>query len=55
MEVAKAHVQALLVPEAGGERFTTSAGPFAAQDWCDVGHSISTLILPVFSLYGGHM
>jgi len=42
--VAKAHVKALLVPEAGGERFTTSAGPFAAQDWCDVGH-------PILSLY----
>lgn len=40
MKVAKAHVQALVVPEAGGERFTTSAGPFAAQDWCDVGHPL---------------
>jgi len=40
MEVAKAHVKALLVPEAGGERFTTSAGPFAAQDWCDVSYPL---------------
>jgi hypothetical protein len=47
MEVAKAHVRALVVPEAGGERFTTSAGPFAAQDWCDVGH-------PLLSLYPYH-
>ena len=45
--MAKAHVQALVVPEAGGERFTTSAGPFAAQDWCDVGH----LLLPPYSFY----
>jgi hypothetical protein len=35
--VARAHVQALLTPDAAGHRFITSAGPFAAQDWCDVG------------------
>jgi len=46
MQVAKAHVKALLVPEAGGKRFTTSAGPFAAQDWCDVSPWASLLLSP---------
>jgi hypothetical protein len=55
IEVAKAHVKALLVPEAGGERFTTSAGPFAAQDWCDVSPSASLLLFPTPSLLGGQM
>lgn len=31
-EVALAHVKALTLPEAGGERFLVSAGPFATQD-----------------------
>lgn len=33
---AKAHVSALLVPEAGGERFIIAAGPCAGQDFADV-------------------
>jgi nucleoside-diphosphate-sugar epimerase len=34
--VALAHVRALDVPEASGQRFITSQGPFAGQDYCDV-------------------
>ncbi|KAL7416415.1 putative dihydrokaempferol 4-reductase [Mrakia frigida] len=34
-EVAVAHAKALVVPEAGGERFIVSAGPFCLQDFAD--------------------
>ncbi|AAW43616.1 hypothetical protein CNBE3560 [Cryptococcus deneoformans B-3501A] len=37
-DVALGHVRALTVPEAGGQRFIVGAGPFAAQDYCDVLH-----------------
>ncbi|RSH88686.1 methylglyoxal reductase (NADPH-dependent) gre2 [Saitozyma podzolica] len=37
-DVALAHVRALDVPEASGQRFITSQGPFAGQDYCDVLH-----------------
>ena len=34
--VAEAHVLALETPDAAGERFITSMGPYAGQDVCDV-------------------
>jgi hypothetical protein len=34
--VTLAHVRALDVPEASRQRFITSQGPFAGQDYCDV-------------------
>ena len=34
--VSDAHVKALTVPEAGGERFIISCGPYSGQDYCDV-------------------
>jgi hypothetical protein len=34
--VARAHIRALEVQEAGGNRFITGAGPFAGQDYVDV-------------------
>ncbi|ODO08642.1 D-lactaldehyde dehydrogenase [Cryptococcus wingfieldii CBS 7118] len=37
-DVALAHVRALTVSEAGGNRFIVSAGPFAGQDYVDVLH-----------------
>ncbi|WVQ81865.1 hypothetical protein IAT38_003992 [Cryptococcus sp. DSM 104549] len=37
-DVALAHVRALTVPEAAGNRFIVGAGPFAGQDYCDVLH-----------------
>ncbi|KAK4688593.1 phosphate transporter, partial [Tremellales sp. Uapishka_1] len=37
-DVAMAHVKALVVPEAGGERFITGNGAFAGQDYCDILH-----------------
>jgi len=37
MTVARAHVRALEVQEAAGNRFITGAGPFAGQDYVDVG------------------
>ncbi|KAK8854804.1 hypothetical protein IAR55_003543 [Kwoniella newhampshirensis] len=37
-DVALAHVKALTVPEAGGNRFIVGAGPFACQDYCDILH-----------------
>ena len=32
-DVALGHVRTLEVPEAGGERFILSSGPFIWQDW----------------------
>ena len=32
--VAGGHIRALEVPEAGGERFILSTGPWIWQDWC---------------------
>ncbi|RSH88684.1 methylglyoxal reductase (NADPH-dependent) gre2 [Saitozyma podzolica] len=37
-DVALAHVRALEVPEASGQRFSTSAGAFTPQDYVDVLH-----------------
>ncbi|WVQ81866.1 hypothetical protein IAT38_003993 [Cryptococcus sp. DSM 104549] len=37
-DVALAHVRALTVSEAAGERFIVGAGPFAAQDFADILH-----------------
>lgn len=33
-DVARAHVRALEVKEAGGQRIITSGGEFVWQDWC---------------------
>jgi len=37
-DVAEAHVKALTLPEAGGNRFITSAGPLTGQDIVDIIH-----------------
>ncbi|SJX66594.1 related to GRE2-methylglyoxal reductase (NADPH-dependent) [Sporisorium reilianum f. sp. reilianum] len=42
-DVAYAHVEALVRPEAGGNRFATSLGPFVYQDVVDVVHSDSSV------------
>ncbi|GFZ49479.1 Putative uncharacterized oxidoreductase [Saitozyma sp. JCM 24511] len=39
IDVALAHVRALEVPEASGQRYLTSNGPFVVQDYLDVLHS----------------
>jgi hypothetical protein len=42
-KVALAHVKALTVEEASGERFITSAGPVSANDYVVVSHPIITI------------
>ncbi len=47
-DVATAHVRAMEVPSAGGERIIVSAGSWVWQDWCKCPpcfHSLQTLIL----------
>ncbi|EMD31995.1 hypothetical protein CERSUDRAFT_119302 [Gelatoporia subvermispora B] len=41
-DLAEAHVRALTVPEAGGERIIISAGPFKWQDWVTATRTITT-------------
>lgn len=38
-DVAEAHYKALITPEAGGNRFIVSAGPYCGQDIVDIIHS----------------
>ncbi|KAK0479097.1 D-lactaldehyde dehydrogenase [Armillaria luteobubalina] len=45
-DLAEAHVRALFVEAAGGERIIVSAGPYVWQDWVDVANSLSPSPIP---------
>ncbi|PBK61528.1 D-lactaldehyde dehydrogenase [Armillaria solidipes] len=45
-DLAEAHVRALFVEAAGGERIIVSAGPYVWQDWLDVANSLSPSPIP---------
>jgi len=52
VSVALAHVKALTVEEASGERFITSAGPVSANDYVVVSpHSISGISIDIKALH----
>ncbi|KAK0232517.1 D-lactaldehyde dehydrogenase [Armillaria fumosa] len=45
-DLAEAHVRALFVEAAGGERIIVSAGPYVWQDWVDVANSLTPSPIP---------
>ncbi|KAK0188281.1 D-lactaldehyde dehydrogenase [Armillaria mellea] len=45
-DLAEAHMRALFVDAAGGERIIVSAGPYVWQDWVDVANSLSPSPIP---------